>query len=216
MGIIIQTELLQKLGNREISKAQLFGQVEADFSLIQQLLEGTSSSKAAVRYGCGSVLVELSEKHHDKLYPHMDKFIALLDSKHRILTWNALAIIANLTAVDADRKFDALFDKYYSFLGNEYMVTVANVVVNSAKIALNKPYLTDKIAVELLKVEKLKTTPHLTEECKLVIAEKAIQTFSTLIRHSENKKALLDFARKHQGSLRTSLRKEAQNFLSKT
>ena len=85
--------------------------------------------------------MDLSEKHPDKLYPYMDRFIALLDSKHRILTWNAMAIIANLTAVDVDRKFDAIFDKYYSYLGNEYMVTVANVVANSAKIASNKPYL---------------------------------------------------------------------------
>ena len=42
------------------------------------------------------------------------------------------------TAVDVDRKFDAILDKYYSYLGNEYMVTVANVVANPAKIAANK------------------------------------------------------------------------------
>jgi hypothetical protein len=145
----------------------------------------------------------------------MDKFIELLDSKHRILTWNALAIIANLTAVDADGKFDALFERYYGFLGSEYMVTVANVVTNSAKIASNKPYLSDKIAAELLKVENLQTTPHLTEECKLVIAEKAIQTFNTLIRHTKNKKALINFAKKHLSSSRANLKNEAQNFLNK-
>jgi hypothetical protein len=211
----VQTELLQKLGSKQISKAQLFERVEADFSLISQLLEGTSSSKASIRYGCGSVLVNLGAKHPDKLYPYMDKFIELLDSKHRILTWNALAVIANLTAVDADGKFDALFDRYYSFLGSEYMVTVANVVANSAIIASNKPYLSDKIAAELLKVENLQTTPHLTEECKLVIAEKAIQTFNTLIRHTQNKKALIDFAKKHLSSSRASLKREAQNFLNK-
>jgi hypothetical protein len=193
----VQTELLQKLANKQINKTQLFERVEADFSLIPQLLDGTSSSKAAVRYGCGSVLVDLSQKYPDKLYPYIDKFIELLDSKHRILTWNALAIIANLTAVDAYGKFDALFERYYSFLGSEYMVTVANVAVNSAIIASNKPYLSDRIAAELLKVENLQTTPHLTEERKLVIAEKAIQTFNTLIRHTQNKKALIDFAKKH-------------------
>jgi hypothetical protein len=32
------------------------------------------------------------------------------------------------------------------------MVTVSNVVVDSAKIATNKPYLADKIAAELLEV----------------------------------------------------------------
>jgi hypothetical protein len=63
----VQTELLQKLANKQISKAQLFERVEADFSLIPQLLDGTSSSKASVRYGCGSVLMDLSQKHPNKL-----------------------------------------------------------------------------------------------------------------------------------------------------
>jgi hypothetical protein len=80
----------------------------------------------------------------------MTSFIDLLDSKYRILTWNALAIIANLTKVDVDKKFDAVFTKYCRLMNDEYMVTVANVVGNSSKIALAKPYLVPKITDELL------------------------------------------------------------------
>ena len=211
----METDLLQKLGSKEMSKIQLFQRIKADFGLVPVLFEGPSSAKATVRYGCGNVLTNLSEEYPDKLYPYMDQFIELLDNKHRILTWNALAAIANLTSVDVDRKFDAIFNKYYGFLGNEYMVTVANVVVNSAKIVSNKPYLADKIVAELLKVQNLQTTPHLTEECKLVISEQTIKTFNTLINYTQNKQALIDFAQKHQESKRASLKKEAQNFIEK-
>jgi len=86
-------------------------------------------------------------------------------------------MIASLTRVDEDKKFDAFLDKYYSFVNDEYMVTVANVVGHSGKIALAKPYLVDKITDELLKVDGISLTPHLTEECKRVIAEKAIESF---------------------------------------
>jgi hypothetical protein len=211
-----ERDLLQKLGSKAISKAQLYQLAEADSSVIPMLFEGTASPRATIRYGCASVLVDLSQNHPDKLYPYWDKFVEILDSKHRILTWNALAAIANLTAADVDHKFDALFDKYYSFLGSEYMVTVANTVVNSAKIVLNKPYLADRIATELLKVQNLKTTPHLTEECKLVIAEKSIQTFGTLIKYTQNKAALIAFAQKNQDSPRASLKKAADGFLRKS
>jgi hypothetical protein len=129
----LEADLLQKLGSRKITKAQLFQVVEEDFSLVPLLLEGTSSTKATVRYGCGSVLMNLSEKQPYKLYLYMDKFVGLLDSEYRILTWNALAIIANLTGVDANNKFDAIFDKYYGFLFNEYMVTVANALAIQLK-----------------------------------------------------------------------------------
>ena len=214
-GISVETELLRKLRSKEITKAQLFQKVESDFDLLPELLEGTVSSNATVRYGCGKVLVDLSENYPEKLYPYMDNFVELLNSKHRILTWNAMAIIANLTRVDEDGKFEAIFDKYYSYLHNEYMVTVANVVVNSAKIALAKPYLAQRITTQLLKVQDLKVTPHLTEECKLVIAEHAIRTFDIIFDHIEARESVLAFAQKHINSSRNSLREEVEIFLRK-
>lgn len=126
-----------------------------------------------------------------------------------------MAIIANLTKVDEDRKFEAIFDKYYSYLSDEYMVTVANVVGNSAKIALAKPYLAQRITMQLLKVKDIKVTPHLTEECKLVIAEQAIKTFDTFFGHIDAKEQVIAFAKKQLDSSRTSLRVKAQIFLKK-
>jgi hypothetical protein len=211
----VETDLLTEIGNRKISKTQLQHMAEANWGLLPKLIEGTTSPKATIRYSCGNVLVNLSEKNPEKLYWYFDDFAAMLDSKYRILTWIAMAIIANLTAADKEDKFDKIFDKYYSYLGNEYMVTVANVVANSAKIAKEKPYLTQKIIAELLKVQDLKITAHLTEECKLVIAEKAIQTFNALHKNADDKRQLLVFARAYTNCTRDTLRMEAQDFLKK-
>jgi hypothetical protein len=157
----------------------------------------------------------MSEKYPEILYPYFDNFIVLLESKYRILTWNAMAIIANLTRVDRDRKFEAIFDQYYGFLNNEYMVTVANVVGNSAKIALAKPHLVQRITSELLKVENIKLTPHLTAECKRVIIERTIKSLDVFFEKIQAKEQVLSFVRRHLRSTRTSLRKEAQSFLEK-
>jgi hypothetical protein len=211
----MESELLQKLGNKSMTKEELRQRVKQDFNLLPIVLNGVSSSKAAIRYGCAKVLMDLSEEHPEKLYPHMDSFMNLLDSKYRILTWNAMAIIANLAKVDADKKFDAIFDKYYSFLDDAYMVTVANVVGNSAKIALAKPYLIQKITNELLKVENISTTPHLTEECKRVIAEHAIKSFALFFSDIEQKEKVISFVAKHRNSPRKTLRKAAEEFLTK-
>lgn len=214
-GINTETDLLQKLGIKAITKEELLQKVEQDFSLLPAVLKGTSSSKAIIRYGCAKVLMDLSDKYSEKLGPYIDDFTVLLDSKYRILTWNAMAIIANLTKVDRDRKFDAIFDKYYGFLNNEYMVTVANVVGNSAKIALAKPHLVQRITTELLKVENIKLTPHLTAECKRVIIEHTIKSFDAFFEKIEAKEQVLSFAKKQLHSTRTFLRKEAQSFLEK-
>lgn len=208
-------ELLEKLVDKSITKEELKEKVENNFSLLPEIVNGMSSDKAAIRYGCGKVLMDLSEEKPEKIYLHMDYFIKLLDSKYRIITWQAMAVIANLTRVDSEDKFDKIFDKYYSFLNDEYMVTVANVVGYSGKIALAKAHLIPRITNELLKVENIKTTPHLTEECKMVIAEKAIQSFDMFFDMVEDKDEVFLFVKKHVGSSRKSLQKSAEQFLQK-
>jgi hypothetical protein len=211
----MESGLLQKLADKSMTKEELFQRVKHDFGLFPEVLKGISSSKAAIRYGCAKVLTDLSEEHPEKLYSHIDSFIDLLDSEYRILTWNAMAIIANLARVDKDKKFDAIFDKYYSFLNDEYMVTVANVVGHSGKIALAKPHLIQKITDELLKVENIPTTPHLTEECKRVIAEKTIGSFDMFYDRIYAKEKVISFVERHLNSSRRTLKEEAENFLKR-
>ncbi|MCW4035356.1 MAG: hypothetical protein NWF03_08345 [Candidatus Bathyarchaeota archaeon] len=209
------SQLTQALLDKMLTKEELLKKVQQDFSLIDFLVQGVGHSKAAVRYGCSNVLLALGEQNPEKLYPHFDFFVNLLDNKHRILTWNALAIIANLTRVDVDKKFDAVFDTYYGYLGNEYMVTVANVVGNSATIALAKPYLTTRIVDELLKIDNLSVTPHLTEECKRVIAQAAIKSFDQFFDQVEQKEKVLSFVKRHENSSRKKLKTAAEKFLKK-
>jgi len=206
-----------KLADKSLTKDDLRQRVKQDFGLVQVLLEGILSPKAAVRYGCAKVLMDLSAEYPERLYEYMDSFIGLLDSEYRILTWNALAIIANLARVDEKEKLDTALEKYYSFLKSGYMVTVANTVGNSGKIALAKPYLIPTITCELLKVENISVTPHLTEECRRVIAEKAIMTFDLFFEKLEEKekKEVLGFVERQLSSSRRSLRIRAAAFLKK-
>ena len=208
-------DVLKKLGNKELTKGKLHQMVEHNFELIPVLVEGMSSQKANTRYGSGKILMDLSEKYPEKLYPYIDSIIELLDSKYRIIIWNSMAIIANITPVDTEKKFDTIFNKYSSFLKDEYMITVANTIENLGKIAKAKPYLIQKITKEILEVENIKLTPHLTEECKKVIAEKAIWSFELFFDNIEEKKKVLSFVEKQVESSRKSLRSKAAEFVKK-
>jgi len=211
----VYDDVLKKLGNKELTKGKLHQMVEHNFELIPVLVEGMSSQKANTRYGSGKILMDLSEKYPEKLYPYIDSIIELLDSKYRIIIWNSMAIIANITPVDTEKKFDTIFNKYSSFLKDEYMITVANTIENLGKIAKAKPYLIQKITKEILEVENIKLTPHLTEECKKVIAEKAIGSFELFFDNIEEKKKVLSFVEKQVESSRKSLRSKAAEFVKK-
>ncbi len=213
----MEPPLLQKLADKTINKATLSKMVAANFNLLPEVFNGITSTKATVRYGCASVLVELTSKYPDRLYPYFDEFVFLLDSKHRILTWNALAAIANLCCVDKEKKFDEAFDKYFSFLDNEYLVTVANVVGNAGKIAQAKTYLIPKVTEKLLRIEGLPTNPHLTEECKRVLAGTTIDSFNEFFAKldAKDKPKVLAFTSRCLDSPRTSLKAKAEQFLKR-
>jgi hypothetical protein len=92
---------------------------------------------------------------------------------------------------------------------------VANVVGNSGTIALAKPYLIPKITDELLKVQTLSTTPHLTEECKRVLAQQAIKSFDLFFDKVDQKEPVLSFVEACLDSSRKKLRTAAEAFLEK-
>jgi hypothetical protein len=211
----MENELLRSLADKSLTKNELREKVEQDFGLLPIMLNGISSPKAAIRYGCAKILMDLSDTYPEKLYLHMDTFVKLLNSKYRILTWNAMAILANLAKVDRNQQFDAIFDRYFGFLNDGYMVTVANVVGNSGKIALSKPYLIPKITEKLLKVENISVTLHLTEECRRVIVEKAIGSFDLFFDKVKQKEKVFSFVERQLSSPRRTLRIQAENFLKK-
>jgi hypothetical protein len=203
------------LESKSITKAELEKLVEEDPALVPILVRGLSSPKAQVRYGCAKALADLSAKHPEWLCPHWEVFAGLLGGKHRILTWNAIIIIANLSAVEGAGRFEAIFDRYYALLGDGYMVTAANVVKGSAKIARKKPVLADRIAERLLSVEKIATGPHMTEECRRVVVEQAVEalgSFYGLLSPGMREKATA-FVMRQRASSRVTLAKAAAEFL---
>ena len=87
--------LLEQLADKSITKDKLKEKVKTNFNLLPELISGMSSDKAAIRYGCGKILMDLSEETPEKLYPHMDSFIEYLDSNIESLLgrlWQLLQI----------------------------------------------------------------------------------------------------------------------------
>ncbi|UCE57805.1 MAG: hypothetical protein JSW19_01000, partial [Candidatus Bathyarchaeota archaeon] len=112
-------------------------------------------------------------------------------------------------------RFDDIFYKYYDLLDTEYMVTVANVVGNSGKIAKAKPHLTQKITKELLKTENLTTKLHLTQECKNVILGHAISALDVYFDQIEDKDDVVSFVKRQLSNTRNVTRTKAEKFLEK-
>jgi hypothetical protein len=58
-------------------------------------------------------------------------------------------------------------------------------------------------------------TPHLSEECKRVIAEKTIKSFNLFFNEVKQKDKVILFVKNHLNSPRKTLKKVAETFLNK-
>jgi hypothetical protein len=167
-NLLFQEELKKKEDNVNL----IVEMILRDLQLIRNTLYGISSTDTTVRYKCAKTLSLLSEKKPAILYPYFDFFEKLLGSDNNIIKWNAIDIIANLTEIDTERKFEKLFDRFYGLLDQGSLITAGHIVYNSGKIAIVKHNLRERITVSLLSVE---CVPLPTEECRSILAGKAVR-----------------------------------------
>jgi hypothetical protein len=182
-----------------------------DKRLLSEVIAGVNSNKPPIKYKSGKILMILSEKHPEILYPKWDRFVTLLDSENTFMKSIGIRILSNLTRVDVKNKFDKNFDRFYGLLDDESMITAASVVDNSGVIARSKPKLQDKITNKLLGIDK---TSHGTE-CKNIIKGKAILSFGEYFEEARNKKKIIEFMEKELKNSRSATRKKAERFLKK-
>lgn len=205
-------DILGELGKKETEAADIAHKVAKNPDLLSELLDGISAVTARVRFASAKILRMISEKSPEILYPRMDFFVNLLDSENNILKWNAMDIIANLTVIDTDNRFNTLFRKFYGYLYDSSLITAGHVVDNSGKIALAKPEFQDEITKELLKVEKI---PLPTEECRNILIGKTIKAFDVYCDEFKDKDKIISFVKCQLDNPRNATRSVAERFLKK-
>jgi hypothetical protein len=57
----MQSDLLEHLADKSLSKQELLEQAKQDATIRSMVLQGVNSPRAAIRYGCAKVLMDLSE-----------------------------------------------------------------------------------------------------------------------------------------------------------
>ena len=209
--------IAQKLSKKGADVSKIAAQAIENPESINDLIEGLTAPKGSLRFGFEKVLRLISEQRPDLVYPFFDTYVKLLDSENSFLKWGAILTIANLAAIDSDKRFDAIFKKYYSPITGPVMVTAANIIGSSARIAQAKPELTKRITREIMRVEKArfkhKGSP--STECRNVALGQAIDTFDKIYDQIDDKETVIKFVKKRLKNRRKAVVKKAQGFLKR-
>jgi hypothetical protein len=127
---------------------------------------------------------------------------------HRMSAVNHLA---GLLTVDAENRFDKIFDAYYALLDDPSVIVAIYVAQASGKIAAAKPHLAARITNKLLDIDK---THHLPSR-KALINAGIIESFDNYMGNYPGKSAMLDFVIKLIDSDSPKTRNLAKAFMKK-
>ncbi|MDR3703777.1 MAG: hypothetical protein P4L56_29275 [Candidatus Sulfopaludibacter sp.] len=178
--------------------------------MIEELLLGLDSEQPRIRYGAAKALRQCSEQDPAGVYPHFDRFLALMEGDNTFLRWGSERILGNLAAVDRDNKFENVLDRFLAPVSGHEMIGAANVMAAAAQIACAKPHLSDRIARKLLQVSR---ATYGKPECRNVAIGHALRALDRFFPHLRNKRPALAFARKQLANPRPATRRHAERFL---
>lgn len=179
-----------------------------DKGFFSRLLEGILSKKDVVRANSFHTLLLVCEKNPEKLYPKWDFFGDLLDSDNTYHKYIGIYLLANLLPRDKERRFDAIFDKFYSLL-NDSVVVAGHVTTLSAKIVKSRPDMEPKVTGKLLDIDKT------TQKHKDLIKAGAIDSFAEYFDLIEDKKRVIRFVHDQLECTSPKTRKKAREFLKR-
>ena len=143
------------LDKKDVDIKKLAEKTLTDKVLLHELLKGIVSKDNTTRSNSFNVLQIVSAEKPEILYPQWDYFHKMLLSKNNYHRYIAVYILADLTAVDTENKFEDIFEDYYGILAGDKIMTASHVALNSSKIALNKPELQSKIIDRLLDIDNI-------------------------------------------------------------
>ena len=190
---------------------EVIQQVSSDPGYIQSLIV-TLGCKSTDRFAAAKKLQLISRVKPSVLYAYFEVFEKLLNSTSSVLLWNSIIILSHLVLVDVDKRFDNICDTYYSHLWDGKLVTAANILGSSGRIARCRPDLVENITAELLKVDDI---PLPTAECREVARGHVLSSFAEYPAILKTHKAAYDFIVRCTRSHRLTVKKQAEELLNR-
>ena len=189
---------VEKLARKALNSQDLF----------QELKEGVRSKDNTTRQNSFKAVQVIAQEDPDFLYKEWDYFQEMLKSPNNYHKYIAIYILASLTRVDMDNKFERIFNDYYGVLAGDKAMTASHVALNSSIIAHNKPDLRSRIVDILMSIDDI----HQGKQKELIKAY-AIEALGKIYLEADDKQLIENFIKSQLDSKSPKTRKMAQCFL---
>jgi len=189
---------VEKLARKAVNNPDLF----------QELKAGVLSKDNTTRQNSFKAMQVIAQENPDFLYGEWEYFQEMLKSPNNYHKYIAIYILASLTSIDTDNKFETIFDDYYRVLAGDKAMTASHVALNSSIIAHNKPDLRSKIVDILMNIDDI----HHGKQKELIKAY-AIEALGKIYPEAEDQQIIENFVKSQMDSKSPKTRKMAKSFL---
>lgn len=198
-----------ELSRKDADIGKVAARATNDERLLHDLVQNLWEKEENVRYNSYLVLRQICEQDPELLYPCWDDFVAQLGSDNSYHKIAGLNLVAALTPVDKENRFEPIFDTYFSLMHDRSMIVANYLCLASGTIAKAKPALRQRITRILLDIDNT------AQRHKDLIKGAALESFDQYFTDIENKEEVLAFARSLLKGESPKTRKLAKQFLEK-
>lgn len=204
---IISNLVSNQIDNEYAAKLAL-----TDKNILAELLTGIQSTEDQIRFNSFKTILIISEHYPEILYPKWSFFETMFSSDNSYFKLIAIQIIANLTKIDTEKRFEKLFDKYFIELNTEKTMIAAHIAGNAGKIAKAKPGLQSKITDILINIDCIYKGKQID-----LIKGYAIAAFDQYLDKTgiKEKECILEFVKKEQYNRSPRTAKIVKEFINK-
>jgi hypothetical protein len=132
------------LTNKDLDVKILAFEAASNDELFKVLVNEIQSKDNTIRSNAFNTLMILCDDKGELLYPEWNYLYEMLKSSNNYHQYIAIYLLASLTSVDSENRFENIFEDYYSIIEGEKTMTASHVILNSSKIAANKPEIKSK------------------------------------------------------------------------
>ena len=211
-----KNQLLEKIQGKPDLEA-FVSEVLRQPEYITELFAIIKADPGSAKFYCEKAIRIVSERKPECIYPYFVEVAELIESPNSFIKWGAITTLSNLAAVDTENKFASVYEKYFSLIEADAMVTAANVIGNAWKIILSKPEYEQDITKRMLRIPQntylYKGEP--SPECRNILCGHAIDCFDKYFELAHDKNGILAFASAQTHNSRKQVAKKATAFLKK-
>ncbi len=203
-------DVIENIGERSAAELYSVAQVSTrNPDLVRALISGVDHPEEMTRRNSALALLNVAENQPEILYPYWNHFAALLQSLDSGKRAFSLQIIAALTIVDDQYRFEEIFHRYFRLLDDPDVTIACYTAWCAGEIARHTPHLELQITRRLLTIDQ---THHSKPHKELIKAE-IIKSFRRYYLHAHNPDILLDFAQHQLKANNPNTRIVANQFL---